>query len=520
MLAAALIVFREVLEAALVVTIVMAATRGMPHRGKWILAGITGGIMGAGLVAALTTAISASFAGAGQEIVNASILFIAVGLISWHVAWMNSHGRKIASELRATAKKVAEGERHMSILAVVVGLAVMREGSEIVLMLEGLWAGSGAAHTAMFAGGMLGVAGGVATGALMYSGLLALSLPRMFTLTNGLLVLIASGMAAHGANFLDQAGILPSLGSRLWDTSFILSYDSIPGQALGALVGYIARPSGIEVLFYVATLIAVVALIRFTKHGAFSHHKTLAAVALIAGCFALTHSAKAGEVISPYVEEHEWEFEQQGIYTTHDSNADNRNAQDLETEIGYSPTNWWRTEFEGEFARDPGPDQENLHYDSFNWENTFQLAEPGEYWLDPGFFYEMDFGRGSGPNDIIAGPVIAKQIGETLTTMNFFLHHEFGNSANPHLGFAYSDQTKYLWKLWMQPGFEVYGDTDGQDSFRNQQLAAGPGLFGTLPTSWTGAGRELKYEIAYLFGATPASPTQAIRWKLEYEFFF
>jgi high-affinity iron transporter len=264
MLAAALIVFREVLEAALVITVVMAATRGLLHRGRWVGIGIMGGIAGAALVAALTRFIASSFAGAGEEIVNAAILFIAVALIGWHVVWMNSHGRQIALEMRAAAKRVAEGERHMSILAIVVGLAVMREGSEIVLMLQGLWAGS-PSPVPTLGGGLIGLALGAAMGTAIYFGLLALSISRLFALTNGLLVLIAAGMAAKGANFLTQADLLPTLGTRLWDTSFILSDSSVTGKALGALIGYIARPSGVEVLFYAGTVGIVLLLIRLAN---------------------------------------------------------------------------------------------------------------------------------------------------------------------------------------------------------------------------------------------------------------
>jgi high-affinity iron transporter len=265
MLAALLIVFREVLEASLVVTVVMAATCGLAQRNRWVTVGVTGGLIGAGIVAALASGISHAFRGAGQEIVNAAILFIAVVLISWHVVWMNSQGRKLASELRATARSVAEGEKHMSILALVVGLAVMREGSEVVLMLQGLWTGSDSTASIMI-GSVLGLAAGIGFGALMYLGLLALSVQRLFALTNILLVLIAAGMAARGANFLVQADLLPALGTRMWDTSFVLSDNSVPGKILGALIGYIARPSGIEVAFYVATLVTVFALIRVTHH--------------------------------------------------------------------------------------------------------------------------------------------------------------------------------------------------------------------------------------------------------------
>jgi high-affinity iron transporter len=258
MLAAALIVFREVLEAALIVSIVMAASRGVPHRGKWISLGLIGGVLGAGAVAAMTNFLSSLFEGAGQDIVNAVILFIAVALIGWHVVWMNSHGRKMAADMRAVGKSVADGERHLSILAIVVSLAVLREGSEVVLMLQGLW--SSGSTLAMLGGSALGLAAGALAGIMLYAGFLVLSVQRMFSLTNGLLVLIAAGMAARGANFLAQAGLIPSLGGRMWDTSAILSDQSIPGQLLAALVGYIARPNGIEVLVYSLTVLVVVGL--------------------------------------------------------------------------------------------------------------------------------------------------------------------------------------------------------------------------------------------------------------------
>jgi high-affinity iron transporter len=261
MFAAALIVFREVLEAALVITIVMAATRGLPRRNHWIGLGIMGGVVGAGLVAALTTAISAMFNGSGQDIVNAVILFTAVLLIGWHVVWMNSHGREIVSQMRAVGKSVADGEKHMSILAIVVGLAVLREGSEVVLMLQGLWVTGSSSD--MVIGGTLGLLGGALTGALIYLGLLALPVGRVFALTNVILVLIAAGMAARGARFLVQADILPSFGNRIWDTSGVLSDQSVVGQMCAGLIGYIAKPSGIELTFYVATIFVVLMLMFY-----------------------------------------------------------------------------------------------------------------------------------------------------------------------------------------------------------------------------------------------------------------
>jgi len=512
MYAAALIVFRELLEAALIVTILMAATRGVPRRGFWIVFGIAGGLMGAGAVAALTSAISSLFEGSGQEIVNAAILFTAVLLIGWHVVWMNVHGRRMAAEMRAAGHRVAEGEKHMSALAIVVGLAVMREGSEVVLMLQGLWT-SGAAND-MVSGAALGVAAGLLVSCLMYLGFLALPVARIFALTNILLVLIASGMAARGANFLTQAGLVPSFGNNVWNTDNLLPEQSIIGQILAALIGYIARPSGIEVTFYVLTAAIIFLLMKKAKsHGL--KNVVAAPALLLTFLIAAPHSASAGpaeslEVLSPYVSQ-ELELEQQG-YVAHDRNTNANNAQDYTTEIGISPTPYYRVEFEGEFARDPGPDQ-NLLYDSFNIENTFMLTEPGEYWLDTGLFYEMDFAR-VGPNNVIFGLLGAKEIGPFAETFNLLAHKDYGPGQTP-TGFIYSDQVRYHYLAALEPGFELYGDTTGKDRFADQQLAIGPGIFGKI---YTFNGQALKYELAYLVGTTPATSDGAVRWKLEYEF--
>ena len=100
MLATVLIVFREVIEAGLIVGIVLAATRGVPRRGLWVGYGIVGGVAGACVVAVFAGEIAALFEGAGQELFNASILLLAVGMLTWHNVWMANHGRVIAQEMR------------------------------------------------------------------------------------------------------------------------------------------------------------------------------------------------------------------------------------------------------------------------------------------------------------------------------------------------------------------------------------------------------------------------------------
>src|SRR5512139_694340 len=130
MLGALIIVFREVLEAGLIIGIVMAATRGVIGRGRWVAIGVGAGILGAAVVAIFAGAISQAFEGAGQELFNASILGVAVVMLMWHNAWMARHGREMAAEMRQIGTEVSEGAKPLTALAVVVGLAVLREGSE------------------------------------------------------------------------------------------------------------------------------------------------------------------------------------------------------------------------------------------------------------------------------------------------------------------------------------------------------------------------------------------------------
>jgi high-affinity iron transporter len=252
----AVLVFREVLEAALVVSVVFAATRGVPGRARWIGAGIAAGVLGAVVLALSAEAIAEAAAGMGQELFNATVLFAAVAMIAWHAIWMATHGREIALQMQAIGADVSVGRRPLAALAVVVTLAVLREGSEVVLFLFAQAAGGSGAVD--IAGGIaLGVAGGVATGLALYLGLLRIPIRHFFTATNWLLLLLAAGMASQAARFLVQADLIPSLGARLWDTSALLSERSILGETLHALIGYDARPAGVQLVFYVVTAVSI-----------------------------------------------------------------------------------------------------------------------------------------------------------------------------------------------------------------------------------------------------------------------
>lgn len=258
MLAVAIIVFREILEAGLIVGIVMAASVGIPGRNQWIVTGIAGGILGAALVALFAASIAQAFEGNGQELLNASVLVLAVCMLAWHNIWMASHARELAAHASALGRQVAAGTRPLAALALITGAAVLREGSETVLFVYGITASDqGGSAAALLAGGLLGIAGGVAAGTLIYLGLLRMPVRRLFAVTSWMVLLLAGGLAAQAAAFLVQAGLLPALGNQMWDTSFILPDDSLAGRIMHTLVGYVARPEGIQLLIFVATLVAI-----------------------------------------------------------------------------------------------------------------------------------------------------------------------------------------------------------------------------------------------------------------------
>jgi high-affinity iron transporter len=260
MLGSAVVVFRETLEAALIVAIVMGASRGVAARGRWIAGGVVLGIVGALIVAAFAGAISEAVQGRGQELFNAGVLLVAVAMLAWHNVWMSSHARKHVAEMRHLGHDVSVGAKPMSAMLAVTALAVLREGAETVLFLYGLMATGGSAGLAL--GGILGLVAGTGIGVLLYFGLLRVPLRHFFTVTGVIVLLLAAGLAASAAGFLVQAGLLPALVNQVWDTSGMLDVGSFLGRMLHVLVGYNDRPTGVELLFYVVTLVTILALMR------------------------------------------------------------------------------------------------------------------------------------------------------------------------------------------------------------------------------------------------------------------
>ena len=259
MLATLIIVFREAIEAGLIVGIVLAASRGVPGHRRQVALGVAGGLAGACLVAVFAGAIADAFEGSGQEVLNAAVLLVAVAMLTWHVVWMASHGRQMASELRQVGNDVSSGRRPISALGIVVGVAVLREGFEVVLFLSGIAIGGGVGWPTMMLGGAGGVllAAGLTT--LTYAGLVRLPAHRLFAITGWLITFLACGLASQAAGFLQQGGVIDAMGATLWDSSRLLSAASLPGRVLHTLIGYTDRPTALQALFYALTLLLILA---------------------------------------------------------------------------------------------------------------------------------------------------------------------------------------------------------------------------------------------------------------------
>ncbi|MDB5813032.1 MAG: hypothetical protein JWN23_149 [Rhodocyclales bacterium] len=225
----------------------------------------------------------------------------------------------------------------------------------------------------------------------------------------------------------------------------------------------------------------------------------------------------APHVFSPIVEQGELELE-----TRADSTFDRRealhHARSYNVDVGYGVNEFWAAEIETQWKQAP---MEPRQYDSTSWENRFQLTPQGKYWLDAGIFAEYERVVRDGDHDnVTLGLLLQKEFGNNLTTFNLLFNRELGTDREHGLGVEYRFQSRWRVHPTFEPGIEIYGEPgrlEHIDSYENQRVRAGPALVGALPLGLPG---KLKYEIAYLFGASRASEHRTVRTMLEYEAHF
>lgn len=520
MYATALIVFREVLEAGLVIGIVLAATQDVPQRGRWVLGGAMAGLLGAVITAGLADQLMAAMAGVGQEIFNASILILAVAMLGWHTIWMQKHGRELAGRLRGYGTAVVEGESHISALAIVVALAVLREGAEVVLFLHGIAASDAGNIHAMLLGGAVGIGGGALAGLLIYRGLLRIPSRHLFRVTTWLIILLAAGMAAQAAHYLEMANVLPSLGGAIWNTTAILPDSSIGGQVLHTLIGYTARPDVLQLLAYIGTLALIIALMKYVNRPRAAMIKggtsaiAVMTVALFLGAGSVNEAHASHKVYSPQVEKGELEVEFRG-HVDNDDRPSLDNARKDIYEIGYGITDRWFSSLFVEYEKEPSEEYEHT---ASAWENIFQLTETGRYWLDAGLYLEYEWPTDNNmPDKLEFKLLLEKALNRWVHTANLSAEREVGSGAEHEIEFGYAWRTLYRFKPAISPGVELYGDLGSDKEFglhRGQTHQAGPALLGEFKL---GRRSKLAYEAGYLIGTSNASPDNTFKWVLEFE---
>jgi len=518
MLATAIIVFREVLEAALVVSIVLAATRGVERRGLWVTWGIGAGVAGACLVAAFAESLAQAISGAGQELFNAGVLLLAVAMLGWHNLWMGRHGRELAQQISVVGEAVRTGTRPLYVLLIIVALAVLREGAEVVLFAYGIAAGGQSAGP-MLLGGVLGLAGGALLGLALYFGLVRIPIRHLFTVTGWLILLLAAGMASQASVYLVQAGLLPALGSGLWDTSAVLPVHTVPGQMLHVLIGYDDRPMGVQLIAYLATILTIGGLMLLLNRNPRPQGATAAAILVVlgAGVAGPNVAHATHKVYGPNVEYGETEIEYRGHYNF-DSEAgeDGEHAHVLFVGRGFTP--YWFSEIGLESEKEGN---EDLKLEAIEWENRFQLTEQGRYWMDVGLLTELEFAaRDDDPDEVLLAPLLQKAVSRRwVATLNPRFEREFGDNAEDEweLGYAWELRNRLRRTLeWGVEGFGETGELGDSEPWDEQEHEIGPFVSGSVDLD--GPREALKYQVGLLFGVTDGAPDQRLAWELEYEF--
>lgn len=220
------------------------------------------------------------------------------------------------------------------------------------------------------------------------------------------------------------------------------------------------------------------------------------------------------EVHSPVVEPGSAELESRFSHSLGDVRAGD-DRQHLSAAISYGVNRFWSLELEGEAGRAPDA---GLRYRGTSLASIVHLTSADQFWLNTGMRVEYALAaRDGGADSVSIGPLLQKQIGPAVTTLNLFLEREVGARADGDTRLSYGFQTRLEWLGWLDPGVEVFGevgDIGPVAPAREQQHWAGPVLFGALPVDGFGA---WQYEAGYLFGLTGATPSGTLKLALQYQ---
>jgi high-affinity iron transporter len=261
MIAALLLAFREGLEAALILGLVLGVLRRVGRNDQekmvWLGAGLAALVS---LVAGLGLyALGIGLEGETEQIFEGVAMLLAAGVLTWMIFWMNRQGRAMQAELEQDVRRAAAGGGKWAIFSLAF-LGVLREGIELALFL------TAAAFTvtagATLVGGLLGLVLAALAGWLLFATTARLNVQAFFRVTGILLIFFAAGLVAHGVHELNEAGIIPAVVEPVWDMNPVLDERSSGGQVLKTLFGYNGNPSLTEVAAYVGYWVVVFLALR------------------------------------------------------------------------------------------------------------------------------------------------------------------------------------------------------------------------------------------------------------------
>ena len=257
MLASALITFREGLEAALIVGIVLGVLRqlGQPARSRPVWAGVLAATAVSVVAGLILNAMGVALEGRAEQVFEGVAMLLAASVLTWMIFWMQRQGSQIQVELENDVRRAVQAGSGWTLFSLAF-FAVAREGIETVLFLTASAIGATAAQTLI--GGAIGLTAAVLIGWLMFAVGKRLNVRVFFRVTGVLLVLFAAGLVAHGVHELQEAALLPVVAEHVWDINSVLDESSVGGTFLKTLFGYNGNPSLLEVMAYATYMVLIV----------------------------------------------------------------------------------------------------------------------------------------------------------------------------------------------------------------------------------------------------------------------
>lgn len=258
----AIVVFRECLEISFLLGVILAVTKPIKNSRSYIILGSMLGIVCAATFALFARSISESFGGLGDEVFDACVILLTAVIISFTVVWMQGYTKKIKKDISKLSNEITAGATSQLMLVVVVAAAILREGAEIILFVYSIASAENIEGNSYILGLGIGAFAGLVVGAILYQGLMKYTGKYIFRISAVLLTLIAAGLAAEAAGILTSSGIIESFSDQLWDSSWLVSDDSITGKILNITVGYDSKPNGMQIAFYLTTIMLTAGMMK------------------------------------------------------------------------------------------------------------------------------------------------------------------------------------------------------------------------------------------------------------------